>query len=802
MISPWMRFIATIFVFAPFMVAHAQWNSDPASNNPICRAGNNQVAPKLVSDGKGGAIICWADERSSQNFYEVYAQRISGDGIVQWTQNGIAVAPLNNAQLKPEMISDDAGGAIVVWTDTRNGNIDIYAQRIDSSGNALWTVDGVAVAFGGMDQTDPKLTGDGNHGAIVTWSAHTGSSQDSHIYAQRIDGTGKLAWSQEVQVSSSDQFESSPCIAGDGSGGAYIAWSFYNNGQYDVFAQRLNAGGAPQWQFGGIGIATGNAPEAAPVLATDGTGKAFLAWHDWGFGSASVVQIAVLNPDGSTAASLRASSTSGGQENPRLSNIGPGLLGIAWEDGRVAMNTRAYAQIVDNTGTKSWAADGVAVSSRAGRQVTPFVISDGNGGMIVVWEDRTGGVTESDLYAQRIAADGSLLWSGTGVPLCTAGQMQSTPSMISDGENGAIVTWEDYRSSFSNPDVYAARILADGTFPVGPPILSFSSTTVDFGAVSVGSSATERITLTNTGGVPVTIASITTNDPHFSLTPDSSTMFPNSSVTASVRFQPTSKGALDATIVVESNSIHGPDTVFVTGTGTASAAIELDKASLDFGNVTTGSSKSLVLNISNPGNDTLTISSISTDNPAFTVAVTSRILEPGAAFDDTVHFSPTAPGLVTGELTVTSNAPTSPTIVPLSGTGIPVVTMTIDPEEISFGEVAIGFHRDTTLTVTNTGNDTLHISSFTSGDPRFTLETPIEGIAPAGFRTLTLRFTPDAVGPLSTVFTVTSNAETSPDTILVQGTGREVTAVRAVRVVPGAFTLFGNYPNPFNPSTT
>jgi len=374
--------------------------------------------------------------------------------------------------------------------------------------------------------------------------------------------------------------------------------------------------------------------------------------------------------------------------------------------------------------------------------------------------------------------------------------------MISDGENGAIVTWEDYRSSFSNPDIFASRILADGTFPVGPPILSFSSTMVDFGDVDVGGSSTERITLTNTGGVPVTISSITSNDPHFSMTPDSSTLFPNSSSSAVLRFQPTAKGALAAAILVQSNSISGPDTVFVTGTGTASAAIEIDKTSLDFGNVTTGSRKSLVLHISNPGNDTLTISSIATDNAAFTVDIDTRVLEPGAAFDDTVHFSPTDPGPVSGSLTLTSNAPTSPTVVPLSGVGIPVVTISIDPAEIVFGEVAIGSSRDTTLTITNTGNDTLHISSFTSGDSRFTLETPVDAIAPAGFRIFTLRFTPDAAGPLSSVFTVTSNAETSPDTILVQGTGREVTAVRPVQVFPGTFTLIGNFPNPFHPSTT
>ncbi len=803
MISPKMRLIATILFLFPFMAAQAQWSSDPGSNNPICRAGNNQKSPRLISDGKGGAIICWADERAAQNYFTVYVQRIDRDGFVLWTENGIAISPTANAQPEPEIISDGVGGAIIVWTDARNNNLDIYAQRIDSSGNALWTPDGVPVASGSSDQVDQKLVSDGQHGAIVTWSAHTSTNQDGHIYAQRIDGSGNRLWSPELTLSSSDQYESAPCITSDGSGGAYIAWVFYNNQEYDVFVQRVHSSGAQQWQSGGVVFTTSIGAQDSPSLVADGTGKAFLTYYDWGSGSTPTLQVVVVNPDGSSAASLRATSTSGGQTNPRLSNIGAGLLGIAWEDGRSAGNTRSYAQIIDNTGAKSWAADGVEVSNRTGKQATPFIISDGNGGVIVSWEDMTAGLTTVQTYAQRISAAGALLWSGAGVPICTAGRMQQFPWMISDGQSGAIMAWEDYRPSFSNPEIFASRILADGSFPIGPPLLSFSTKSVAFGAVGIGYSSTKDLTITNIGGVAVTMASIASSDPRFTVSTDNNTLDPNGSVMAAIKFQPTSKEVLNAYIVIESNSIFSPDTVSVTGWGTGSASIEVDKRSLNFGDVKMGSSKSLALNISNTGNDTLTISSITTNNPGFTVAIASKALLPGEAFDDTVYFSPTGPGPVSGELTLISNASTSPTTLPLMGSGVPPeITLSIDPTFIFFGDVAVGSYKDTTLTVTNTGNDTLRIASFTSGDPHFTLETPIEALAPAEFQTFTLRFTPTAAGALSTFFAVTSNAVTSPDTMGVHGTGTVVSSVRSVQVFPGAFTLYQNYPNPFNPSTT
>ncbi len=802
--NPWRVIpIVAILFLVPFMIAHAQWSSDPASNNPICLAGNIQQATQLVSDGKGGAIICWSDERSASNIYSIYAQRIDKDGFVRWTRNGIAVSPVVDTQVKPEIISDDAGGIIVVWADMRNGSSDIFAQRIDSSGNALWTADGVPVASGINEQMDPVLTSDGQHGAIVAWSAHTPSAQDGHIFAQRIDGNGNLLWSPELALSFSDQYEISPCITSDGNGGAYIAWAFYNNQEYDVYAQRVLPGGTQQWQSGGILLTSPGGPQDTPSLVSDGTGKAVLSYHDWGSSSTPTVKVVILNPDGSTAASFPVTSTSGGQRNPRLANVGTGLIGIVWEDGRVGGKTRVFAQIIDNAGTKSWAADGMEVSSRAGDQVAPFVIPDGVGGMIVSWEDRTAGIVECDIYAQRISATGTPLWTNAGVPVGIAARMQQYPWMIGDGQNGAIIAWEDYRSSFSNPEIYASRILADGTFPIEPPILSFSSRTVAFGAVNVGSSSTKNITLTNTGGGELTIVSVTSSDPHFELTPESSTIPPKGSISATVRFQPTATDALDAHIVVASNSFLGPDTVFVTGSGTASAAIQTDKTALNFGNVITGSSRLLALNISNPGNDTLHISSITTDDPSFTADITSRDLAPGEAFDDTVRFSPAAPGPVSGNLTLTSNAPTSPTIVALSGTGTArEVTLSIDHTYLYFGDVTIGSSKDTTLTVTNTGNDTLRITSFTSDDPHFTVETPTESIAPGGFKTFVLRFAPTAVGAVSAYLALTSNALTSPDTIGVQGMGVDVSAVRAPQVFPGAFTLYRNYPNPFHQSTT
>ena len=53
----------------------ADWTTDSTESNPICTAANDQYYPQIISDGSGGAIITWSDNRSGS--HDIYAQRVS-----------------------------------------------------------------------------------------------------------------------------------------------------------------------------------------------------------------------------------------------------------------------------------------------------------------------------------------------------------------------------------------------------------------------------------------------------------------------------------------------------------------------------------------------------------------------------------------------------------------------------------------------------------------------------------------------------------------------------------------------------
>ncbi|MEO8406006.1 MAG: T9SS type A sorting domain-containing protein, partial [Chitinophagaceae bacterium] len=75
--------------------------------------------------------------------------------------------------------------------------------------------------------------------------------------------------------------------------------------------------------------------------------------------------------------------------------------------------------------------------------------------------------------AQGINAAGSASWIAGGVQVANESQTQSTAQLITDGAGGAIVAWQDTRST-ADYDIYSSRLFANGTLPLR--LISFSAT--------------------------------------------------------------------------------------------------------------------------------------------------------------------------------------------------------------------------------------------------------------------------------------------------------------------------------------
>jgi FlgD Ig-like domain len=147
--------------------------------------------PRMLADGSGGAIIAWPRFGSSSSDLNIFAQRINASGARQWLPDDVSVCNDPNDQRSSTMVSDGAGGVIVAWEDNRGGaGYDIYAQRMGPSGTAAWTPNGVVVCAADFDQHLPVAVPDGTGGAIVAWEDKR-AFFESDIYAQRVRSNGQ-----------------------------------------------------------------------------------------------------------------------------------------------------------------------------------------------------------------------------------------------------------------------------------------------------------------------------------------------------------------------------------------------------------------------------------------------------------------------------------------------------------------------------------------------------------------------------------------------------------------------------------
>jgi len=439
----------------------AQWSSNPTVNNAICTSQQNQMYPKNCSDGSGGAIITWMDARAVAPNYDIYTQHINGAGIVQWSANGNAICTAPQGQQEPEICSDGNGGAIITWRDKRSGiNYDIYAQRISGAGTVQWTPDGVAICTATGKQWNPRVCCDGSGGAIITWEDPRGA--DSDIYAQRISAAGVTQWAANgipVCIASGDQ--GGPQICRDGSGGAIITWVDQRGNDRDIYAQRINSAGIVQWAANGVPVCTETGTQNALQSCSDGSGGVIMTWQDERSGIDRDTYVQRISSAGVvqwTTNGIPVCTASGDQINPQICCDGNGEAIITWLDKRVGINV--YAQRISSTGVIQWTTNGITIcTSASGNYPIPGICSDGSSGAIITWTDKRG--TYSDIYTQRISSTGAVQWTTNGIAVCSEWTPQAKPAICSDGSGGAIISWEDYRSQ-SNWDIYASKVLSSG----------------------------------------------------------------------------------------------------------------------------------------------------------------------------------------------------------------------------------------------------------------------------------------------------------------------------------------------------
>jgi hypothetical protein len=261
--------------------------------------------------------------------------------------------------------------------------------------------------------------------------------------------------------------------------------------------------------------------------------------------------------------------------------------------------------------------------------------------------------------------------SGLNLPLALASGQSSSFS----------VTFKPQSSSSASGMVSLVSDAPNGTISIplsataaSAGVLSTSDSTLDFSAVAVGGSTTLSETLTNTGGSSVNLSQANVSGTAFKVTGLNLplALSPGQSFTFGVAFSPTTGGSAAGSISVVSDASNPKLTISMTGTATVSGQLTVSPATLNFGNVVVGQSKSLTASLTASGSS-ITISSAGMSTSEFTASglTLPLTLAAGKSVSFTVNFTPQSSGAASASASFNSNASNATAPEALAGTGTP-----------------------------------------------------------------------------------------------------------------------------------
>ncbi len=443
------RFVPAVFAFATLVAlaavspAHAAWSSDPYAPNVVCSAGGDQFESRLCSDGAGGVFVVWTDTRGGGE--DVYAQHLDAHGTPTWAANGVVVCNAVNNQINPVVCTDGAGGCFVAWRDFRNSPAsgDLAFTRLSSSGAPAvgWAANG-AFQPSAQNEFAPRLAADGAGGAYIAFSVQfSGSDYDPNLV--HTDASGVL-WSQTGTSLTNIQLVASLVVTG---GNAVVIWSDNRSGShYEPYFQAWNGAGAALLPANGVRLATAATDLADVAAAATPAGGFVYAYDDGSNVFAGVVSAGF----GGITATTVASSLPNARYVHAVASDAHGGGFVVWSDYRANVfvpQVFATHLLPGAYVAPGWATNGNAIFESPSSSA--IAASDGGSGVFV-------GCTGSGLtYIQHLDGSGAPwpMWPSSG----RVAAVSNLFDMTTDGAGNAILSLDAFTSS-ANFDVFAQRV--------------------------------------------------------------------------------------------------------------------------------------------------------------------------------------------------------------------------------------------------------------------------------------------------------------------------------------------------------
>lgn len=361
-------------------------------------------------------------------------------------------------------------------------------------------------------------------------------------------------------------------------------------------------------------------------------------------------------------------------------------------------------------------------------------------------------------------------------------QVRFSPLSVKNLAPGSISLPFTYEGATGTPSTMASFTAIGAPVPVQyAPALSVSSATAMFGSVVAGTSSTVSRVVTNSGNLEATLG--------FSDLPSTvtragtcaQTLAPAESCTVELTFSPSEAGALSGVFLISANTNASFASIALSGAGTDSYTFDVSATQLQF---QPQSAQSQVIQVLNTGTGALSDPQVTVSGAGLNASHNCGLLAPAQSCSIQVVRSPSAPGTITGAISV-AFAQTSPLQVGVQSETVGSVFTLSSSSFQNFGSVLVGStSQPLTYSLTNAGNLPANLAVSGSSVPSVVVGGTCGGLlAPADSCEITLVFTPTAHGVVSGGVSVTDTLGgrnfTGSQTLSFAGNGQGVPLISA-----------------------
>ena len=324
------------------------------------------------------------------------------------------------------------------------------------------------------------------------------------------------------------------------------------------------------------------------------------------------------------------------------------------------------------------------------------------------------------------------------------------------------------------------------------PVVSASPSSLSFAGTVSTTSPGQVITITNGGTAVLMVSRVSIGGTHSTQFLQQSSncgrVSPGASCSVIVAFRPSSTGTKSASLSIAHNAIGSPTVVTLTGLATALApVISLSPQALSFNQAVNTTSEAQVVTIRNTGTSSLFVSRVSLSGSnvnQFSQTNTCSSVPVNGSCTIRVIFRPTSSGSKSALIAITHNAPGTPSIVTLSGTGVEAVPiLSVSPPTLSFSQLVGVVSAPQLVTLSNTGNAPLVISRVSlagSNANQFSQTNACSQVGAGASCSISVRFAPSTAGTKSASLSIVHNAAGSSSSVLLSGSASSAAPIISI----------------------